>query len=45
MSKLFKAWLIRRKYRKSKRAQIMRIADLKYKHMRLCLAGQEENGK
>jgi hypothetical protein len=45
MSKLIKAWLVRRKYRKSKRALIMRIADMKSKHMRLCLAGQEANGK
>lgn len=46
MAKLIKAWLIRRKIKKDKRAQWLRIADLQLKHMRLCLsAGQEANVK
>lgn len=44
MRKLIKAWLLRRKFQKSKRAMIMRLAERKVNHMRLCIAGQERNG-
>lgn len=43
MAKLIKAWLLRRRLRHSKRASILRIAELQTKHMRLSLAGQGRN--